>query len=364
MINLKQKTQLTDNLIQELRLSHSNELKGELIKYSKEVGIDAIGFSSVDSFLFLGEELRRREEVGWSSGLAKGTIEERTNPILSMSDAKSFISIAIAYPRKANLPKQDRSNPFAQFSRSSWGMDYHQFVDAKLQLLDDWLRDNIPGIKVIRSVDTGVFNDRAIALRSGIGFSGKNSLIIHQELGSYIYLGELLVNYEFTPDVMKERQCGTCNRCVRACPTKAIQADGGLNEKRCLSYVTQAKEYLDPELYEKISQTIYGCDICQEVCPFNAEVDFHHHPELEPTGVEFPNIQEILTLTNKEFKMKYGHLAGSWRGVSVLKRNAMFNAGFYKYKEALPEILKIRDGQGPKWLKDAAKQAYIRLEKR
>ena len=119
MINLKQKTQLTDNLIQELRLSHSNELKGELIKYSKEVGIDAIGFSSVDSFLFLGEELRRREEVGWSSGLAKGTIEERTNPILSMSDAKSFISIAIAYPRKANLPKQDRSNPFAQFSRSS-----------------------------------------------------------------------------------------------------------------------------------------------------------------------------------------------------------------------------------------------------
>lgn len=128
--------------------------------------------------------------------------------------------------------------------------------------------------------------------------------------------------------------------------------------------MTQAKEYLNPELYERISQNIYGCDICQEVCPFNADVDSHHHPELEPTGVEFPKIKEILTMTNKEFKLKYGHLAGSWRGVTVLKRNAMFNAGFYRYKEALPEILKIRDGQGPDWLREAAKQAYIRLEKR
>ena len=83
---------------------------------------------------------------------------------------------------------------------------------------------------------------------------------------------------------------------------------------------------------------------------------------MEPTGIEFPKISEILTMTNKEFKSKYGHLAGAWRGVSVLKRNAMFNAGFYKYKAALPEIAKIRDGQGPDWLKEAAKQAYERLE--
>ena len=85
---------------------------------------------------------------------------------------------------------------------------------------------------------------------------------------------------------------------------------------------------------------------------------------MEPTGAEFPKISEILSMTNKEFKVKYGHLAGSWRGVSVLKRNAMFNAGFYKYKAALPEIAKIRDGQGPDWLKEAAKQAYDRLEKK
>ena len=342
--------------------SEAYELKEKLIEYSKEVGIDVIGFSDVKPFLFLETELKRREELGWSSGLTKGSIEERTNPLLSMENAKSFVSIGVSYPRQTELPKQDKEDPFVQFCRSSWGMDYHDIVGKKLQLLEDWLKEHISGIEVIGSVDTGVFNDRAVALRSGIGFSGKNSSIINETFGSYIYLGELLVSYEFPPDTPIERLCRTCDRCVRACPTKAIQPDGSLNEKRCLSYVTQSKEYLAPELYEKISKNVYGCDICQEVCPFNREVDFHLHAEMEPTGAEFPKISELLTMTNKEFKSKYGHLAGSWRGVSVLKRNAMFNAGFYKYKAALPEIAKIRDGQGPDWLKEAAKQAYERLD--
>lgn len=339
-------------------------LKEKLIEYSKEIGIQTIGFSDVQPFLILEQELKRRESLGWASGLTKGTIEERTNPLLSMENAKSFIAIGVAYPRLTEIPKQDSDDPFAQFCRSSWGMDYHEIVGSKLNLLEKWLKEHIPGIEVIGSVDTGVFNDRAVALRSGIGFSGKNSSIINETYGSYLYLGELLVSYEFPVDTPIERQCGTCERCVKACPTKAIQPDGSLNEKRCLSYVTQSKELLAPELYEKISRNIYGCDICQEVCPYNREIDFHLHGEMEPTGAEFPKISEILSMTNKEFKAKYGHLAGSWRGVSVLKRNAMFNASFYNYKAALPEIAKIRDGQGPDWLKEAAKQAYERLEQK
>ena len=359
---MKNETIIIEQELNSTEIIEAQKMKHRLIEYSKEIGIDVIGFSNVEPFLFLETELKRREELGWSSGLTKGTIEERVNPLLSMENAKSFISIGVSYPRKAELPQQDKEDPFVQFCRSSWGMDYHNIVGEKLQQLEIWLKEQIPGIEVIGSVDTGVFNDRAVALRSGIGFSGKNSSIINETYGSYIYLGELLVSYEFTPNESIQRQCGTCDRCVRACPTKAIQPDGSLNEKRCLSYVTQSKEYLLPELYEKISKNIYGCDICQEVCPFNREVDYHLHPEMEPTGLEFPKISEILTMTNKEFKAKYGHLAGAWRGISVLKRNAVFNASFYKYKAALPEIKKIRDGQGPDWLKEAAKQAYERLE--
>ena len=359
---MKNETIIIEQELNSTEIIEAQKMKHRLIEYSKEIGIDVIGFSNVEPFLFLETELKRREELGWSSGLTKGTIEERVNPLLSMENAKSFISIGVSYPRKAELPQQDKEDPFVQFCRSSWGMDYHNIVGEKLQQLEIWLKEQIPGIEVIGSVDTGVFNDRAVALRSGIGFSGKNSSIINETYGSYIYLGELLVSYEFPPNESIQRQCGTCDRCVRACPTKAIQPDGSLNEKRCLSYVTQSKEYLLPELYEKISKNIYGCDICQEVCPFNCEVDYHLHPEMEPSGLEFPKISEILVMTNKEFKAKYGHIAGSWRGGSVLKRNAMFNAGFYKYEAALPEIKKIRDGQGPNWLKEAAKQAYERLE--
>ena len=154
---------------QELKSTEVNEaqkMKDKLIEYSKEVGIDVIGFSDVKPFLFLEAELKRREELGWSSGLTKGTIEERTNPLLSMNNAKSFVSIGVSYPRQTELPKQDKEDPFVQFCRSSWGMDYHEIVGKKLQLLEDWLKDHIPGIEVIGSVDTGVFNDRAVALRS------------------------------------------------------------------------------------------------------------------------------------------------------------------------------------------------------
>ena len=112
--------------------SFLDELKNELIRYSQEIGIDVIGFSDVQPFMSLTSELKRREDLGWSSNLTKGSIEERTNPLLSMSHAKSFISIGVSYPRKTTMPKQNSEDPFVQFSRSSWGMDYHEIVSNKL----------------------------------------------------------------------------------------------------------------------------------------------------------------------------------------------------------------------------------------
>ena len=194
---MSNETIIIEQKLNSTEISEAQQMKDRLIKYSKEIGIDVIGFSDVEPFLFLEAELKRREELEWSSGLTKGTIEERVNPLLSMESAKSFISIGVSYPRKTELPKQDKEDPFVQFCRSSWGMDYHEFVERKHKQLEAWLKEQLPGIELIGSVDTGVFNDRAIALRSGIGFSGKNSSIINETYGSYIYLGELLVNYQF-----------------------------------------------------------------------------------------------------------------------------------------------------------------------
>ena len=118
---MSNETIIIEQKLNSTEISEAQQMKDRLIKYSKEIGIDVIGFSDVEPFLFLEAELKRREELEWSSGLTKGTIEERVNPLLSMESAKSFISIGVSYPRKTKLPKQDKEDPFVQFCRSSWG---------------------------------------------------------------------------------------------------------------------------------------------------------------------------------------------------------------------------------------------------
>ena len=118
---MKNETIIIEQKLNSTEISEAQQMKHRLIEYSKEIEIDVIGFSDVEPFLFLEAELKRREELEWSSGLTKGTIEERVNPLLSMESAKSFISIGVSYPRKTKLPKQDKEDPFVQFCRSSWG---------------------------------------------------------------------------------------------------------------------------------------------------------------------------------------------------------------------------------------------------
>ena len=118
---MSNETIIIEQKLNSTEIIEAQKMKHRLIEYSKEIGIDVIGFSNVEPFLFLETELKRREELGWSSGLTKGTIEERVNPLLSMENAKSFISIGVSYPRKAELPQQDKEDPFVQFCRSSWG---------------------------------------------------------------------------------------------------------------------------------------------------------------------------------------------------------------------------------------------------
>ncbi|HAX73301.1 MAG TPA: tRNA epoxyqueuosine(34) reductase QueG [Firmicutes bacterium] len=345
------------NVIQE-------QLKQKIIAYAQDIGINKIGFTHVEPFIELEQELKKRETLNYSSGLTKGSIEEKVNPKLIMQNAQSIISIALAYPRISSMQKiSNHESPHVQFARSSWGKDYHLIMEDKLAKLKSFLESEVEGIEVLTMVDTGKLDDRAVALRAGIGFSGKNSNVIAESFGSYIYLGELLISVALPPDSPIESLCGSCDRCIKACPSQAILPNGGFNERRCLSYVTQSKDIEDETLLKKVNKYVYGCDICQEVCPFNREIDSHFHEEMECSGVEFPSIAELLPLTQKEFKAQFGHLAGSWRGVSVIKRNAILNARFLKYKGAIPAITTILDQDGPHWLKKAAQIALDDLNK-
>ncbi|MCP3032384.1 tRNA epoxyqueuosine(34) reductase QueG [Halobacillus sp. A1] len=320
-----------------------HKLKEEVIAYSKEIGIDKIGFASVDVFEELKGRLKRHEALGYHSGFEKGSPDERSEPKLLMPEAQSIIAIALAYPSKLkDAPKNKRGDRRGVFARASWGQDYHDVLRDRLHKLGAFLKERMPDVEMKSMVDTGELSDRAVAERAGIGFSAKNSCIITPEFGSYVYLGEMVTNIPFEPDEPVEDGCGDCNICVDTCPTGALVQGGQLNAQRCIAFLTQTKHFLADEFRTKIGNRVYGCDTCQTVCPKNKKMDFHNHEEFEPDPeIVKPRLLPLLSVSNREFKEKFGPLSGSWRGKKPIQRNAILALGLYKEEAAVDELIRL-----------------------
>lgn len=318
-------------------------LKEEVIAYSKQIGIDKIGFASVDDFTELKGRLRTQQELGYASGFEKGSIVERTEPKLHLEGAKSIIAIALAYPsRIIDPPKSTREDRRGIFARASWGEDYHHVLRDKLRQLEQFLKEKSGDFSGNIMVDTGELVDGAVAERAGIGFTGKNTLIITEEFGSWVYLGEMITNIPFPPDKPVEDSCGDCRICIDACPTGAIVQGGQLNAQVCLAYQTQTKDFLRDEFRSVIGTRLYGCDTCQAVCPRNRGIDYHLHEAFEPEGeVAKPKLKPMLTMSNRQFREKFGHVSGAWRGKKPLQRNAILALAHYKDKTAIDELVHI-----------------------
>lgn len=319
------------------------QLKEEIIAYSKHIGIDKIGFASADPFTVLKTRLEEQQRLGYESGFEKGGIDERTEPTVLLPEAKTIISIALAYPSKMkNPPKSVKGNRRGLFCRASWGEDYHHILRRKLKALETFIFERMPEEKCLSMVDTGELSDRAVAERAGIGWSGKNCAIITPEFGSYVYLGEMITTITLPPDTPIEDQCGSCNKCVDACPTSALVQGGQLDSTKCIAFLTQTKEMLPEQYRKKIGNRLYGCDTCQVVCPENKGKDFHHHEEMEPDPeVVKPKLMPLLTISNKEFKEKFGKISGSWRGKKPIQRNAIIALAHFKEKEAIPVLQEL-----------------------
>ncbi len=322
---------------------HVGQLKEELIQYANEIGVDKIRFASADTFDSLKDRLILHESLGYLSGFEEPDIEKRTNPALLLPKAKSIVAIALAYPSKMkDAPRSTKDARRGIFCRASWGTDYHVVLKKKLDMLEEFLRSKHEDIRTKSMVDTGELSDRAVAERAGIGFSAKNCMIITPEFGSYVYLAEMITNVPFEPDEKIEDQCGTCNKCVDSCPTGALVNPGQLNSQRCISFLTQTKGFLPDEFRSKIGNRLYGCDTCQTVCPINKGKDFHLHPEMEPDPeIAKPLLKPLLTMSNREFKEKYGHVSGSWRGKKPIQRNAILALAHFKDASALPDLVDL-----------------------
>ena len=313
------------------------QLKEEIIQHSKEIGIDKIGFTTADPFTELKQRLIVNEEKNYKSGFEKGTLEERTEPKKLFPQAQSIISIALAYPtRLEDAPRSKAGNRRGIFSRTSWGEDYHVVLRDRLEKLASFIDSKIDDFTCKIMVDTGELSDRAVAERAGIGFSGKNASIITKEFGSFVYLGEMITNIPFAADKPVEDTCGDCRICLDACPTGALVQGGQLNANQCLSFLSQTKVSLPDHFKQKLGTRLYGCDTCQLVCPYNKQVDFHLHEEFEPDPeVAKPLLKPMLQKSNREFREKFGHLSGFWRGKNPLQRNAIIALAHFKDDSAV-----------------------------
>jgi len=207
--------------------------------------------------------------------------------------------------------------PSGNVSRYAWGMDYHKVVCDRMGSVASLLQRK--GFFAKCYADTGCLNERLLAKLSGVAFIGKNQMAISPKFGSFFFIGYILTDCEIAPDTENASQCDNCGACMQACPLGAIRKDDFCAEK-CLSGISQKRGELSPEEIEALSAVgkIWGCDLCQEVCPHNRNIPETEIEEFKMNLIRNLSLEEM---TNREFKQKYGDRAFSWRGKSVILRN-------------------------------------------
>lgn len=271
---------------------------------------------------------------------------------------KTMITLCIAYPHQ---PEKFKGKGYGLVSRYSYGLDYHLVYQS---LFNDLIkRFDSYGIKAKGYADTGPIDERYAAYLSGLGYLGKNQFLIHPQHGTYVYLGVLLIDEEFAKENYLEDSCGDCRLCIDACPTGAL--DHGFDKRLCTSYVTQAKEVLNINDFKPLKTMLFGCDICQKVCPKNIGRAFNERPEFKADDASQLNLIDLLETSNKKIEQKYRQYAFSFRGGLVLKRNAIALLYNQRVDSALPLCKKVyQDYKHVPWFEESIKVLINSWEER
>lgn len=331
-----------------------NKLNQYIIEKSKELGIDICGFTDSLPLLDIKDYLIYRQENNRMTEFEEKNIDLRIDPRLTMSNCKSIIVLAISY--NVDYKEKPDYKLRGKLSKSSWGIDYHQVLKNKMELLIEEIK-KVVDFQYKYFVDTGPLVDRELAVKAGVGYYGKNSLVINDDYGSFIFIGYILTDLDLDYNERIASKCGDCNLCLKACPTGALELPYKINPKKCISYLTQTKDNIPESLRKKMGIKIYGCDTCQLVCPKNKNVRTSQHEEFIPKVTKgYMDLEELLNISNKQFKEKYGHMAGSWRGKNILKRNALIALGNMKKEDNISLILPFLEDDNP-LLREYAKWA-------
>jgi epoxyqueuosine reductase len=316
----------------------------ELLKsWALEAGFDRAGVATLEPSVS-GEAFLRWLERGDQAGMGylARRIEARLEPATILPGARSVLCVALQYhPLEEAEPAGDLWPGVARYAR---GLDYHEGMGARLKGLAARIAAAFPGAESRPYIDTGPVLEREMAARAGLGAVGKNTNLLHPEAGSWFLLGELFLTLDLAPDVPLADLCGTCTRCLEACPTGALPEAYRLDSNRCISYWTiEHRGPLPPEAREWIGTWVFGCDVCQEVCPWNTAPAGSSHPELElPEARAGLDLIQLLLLGRDEYverfrgsPMKRPKLEGLQRNAAV----AMGNRRSPRYVPALTAAL-------------------------
>ncbi|MCX7637170.1 MAG: tRNA epoxyqueuosine(34) reductase QueG [Cyclobacteriaceae bacterium] len=296
-----------------------------LKQLSRELGFSYCGISKAE---FLEEEAPRLEEWlrrGYHGKMKymENHFDKRLDPRLLVPGAKSVISLLYNYYPKKDLAKNDNF----KIAKYAYGEDYHYVIKDKLKEMLYRLQEKTGQISGRAFVDSAPVMERAWAKRAGLGWIGKNSLLLNRSMGSFFFLAELIIDLELEYDGPIKDYCGTCTACMDACPTGAIPEPQVVDGSRCISYFTiELKEEIPPEVKGKFENWIFGCDICQDVCPWNRFAQTHNEARFEPpAGLENFQQQDWIELTEEVFQKLFRKSAVKRTGFKGLKRNIDFN---------------------------------------
>ena len=288
-----------------------------------EIGFDLAGIASADP-AERGAVFRQwlaEGKAGEMSWLSK-RVDERLDPAIYLPGARSVICVALNY--HVALQEPASAATAGRVARYALGDDYHDVVKPRLHQLADWLASVSPGVKTRCGVDTAPIFERELAARAGIGWIGKNTCLIHPRVGSWTVLGEVVTTLALPADAAIDDHCGSCTRCIDACPTGAITEPYSLDARRCISYLTiEHRQEIEPSLGPLVGDWLFGCDVCQDVCPHNRQPPSAIDPSLRP---RFPSgkldAAEVKNWDEERYRSVLRHSAMKRVKLPVLKRNA------------------------------------------
>jgi epoxyqueuosine reductase len=311
------------------RALQASEIKAR----ARELGFDACGIAPAAAhpeLRFFAEWLSRGYAA--SMGYLSRSADTRADVRHVLPSARSVIALATLYNADRPYSTECANPERAHVARYAWGDDYHEVISRRLDALVAWMHERHPEpFEAAPYVDTGPVQERVYAQRAGIGWIGKNACVINERLGSFVFLAEIICSLPLEPDPPSLDQCGTCTLCLEACPTGALVAPGVLDSNRCISYLTiEHRGAIPDELVAAVGSHVYGCDVCQEVCPWNGAAPVSDDPSWQPRPAwDRPALVDLLQMDEGRLRealhgsaMKRARVDGLRRNLEVASANA------------------------------------------